>query len=107
MEEEKEGNSEGNTESNIEGNTEGNAEGKTEGNAEGNTSTSAMRDYVSDGSSSLSPPVLVPLQDVNSDFEETIEDPPDLELYEINRGTFLNFRSRRYFIDLFNVSYRL
>jgi hypothetical protein len=50
-----------------------------------------MRDYVSDGSSSLSPPVLVPLQDVNSDFEETIEDPPDLELYEINRGTFLNF----------------
>lgn len=48
-----------------------------------------MGDYASDGSSSLSPPVLLPLQELNSDFEETIEDPPDLELYDINRGKFI------------------
>lgn len=47
-----------------------------------------MGDYASDGSSSLSPPVLLPLQELNSDFEETIEDPPDLELYHINHGKF-------------------
>lgn len=63
-------------------------EEEKEANTEGNANISAMRDYVSDGSSSLSPPVLLPLQDVNSDFEETIEDPPDLELYQINRGIF-------------------
>ncbi|KAI9561732.1 hypothetical protein GHT06_012693 [Daphnia sinensis] len=57
-----------------------------EGNAEQNVTPSAMGDYASDGSSSLSPPVLLPLQELNSDFEETIEDPPDLELYDISRG---------------------
>uniref|UniRef100_A0A0P5I6K9 THAP domain-containing protein 3 n=1 Tax=Daphnia magna TaxID=35525 RepID=A0A0P5I6K9_9CRUS len=57
-----------------------------EGNTEQNVTSSVMGDYASDGSSSLSPPVLLPLQELNSDFEETIEDPPDLELYDINRG---------------------
>ncbi|XP_057376259.1 uncharacterized protein LOC130697376 isoform X2 [Daphnia carinata] len=56
-----------------------------EGNTEQNVNSSAMGDYASDGSSSLSPPVLLPLQELNSDFEETIEDPPDLELYDISR----------------------
>ena len=59
------------------------ADEEKEGNTEGNASSSSLRDYASDGSSSLSPPVLLPLQDVNSDFEETIEDPPDLELYHM------------------------
>jgi hypothetical protein len=67
------------------------ADEEKEGNTEGNVSSSSLRDYASDGSSSLSPPVLLPLQDVNSDFEETIEDPPDLELYHINHGKFSYF----------------
>lgn len=78
------------------------ADEEKEGNTEGNASSSSLRDYASDGSSSLSPPVLLPLQDVNSDFEETIEDPPDLELYHINHGKFFIFwSSRRCLIDLF------
>ncbi len=40
-----------------------------------------------DTSDSLSPPVLLPLQEVNSDFEENIEDPPDLDMYQLNHGS--------------------
>lgn len=41
-----------------------------------------------DTSESLSPPVLLPLQEINSDFEENIEDPPDLDMYQLNHGSY-------------------
>lgn len=42
-------------------------------------------------SDSLSPPDLLPLRhDANSDFEETVEEPPDLDLYSLENGELLN-----------------
>jgi len=38
-------------------------------------------------SDSLSPPDLLPLRhEANSDFEETVEEPPDLDLYSLENG---------------------
>lgn len=39
-----------------------------------------------DTSTSLSPPVLQPYAKECSDFEETIEDPPDLGMYQVHQG---------------------
>lgn len=39
-----------------------------------------------DTSSSLSPPLLQPYAKECSDFEETIEDPPDLGMYQVHQG---------------------
>lgn len=37
-------------------------------------------------SDSLSPPTLQPLPEVNSDYEEDVEEPPDLQFFNINNG---------------------
>ena len=52
-----------------------------------------------DTSESLSPPVLLPLQEVNSDFEENIEDPPDLNMYQLHHGKIYDLRQREDNID--------
>lgn len=51
----------------------------------------------SEGSSeSLSPPSLQPLPELNSDYEENVEEPPDLEIYSIGNGNVLKIVKRKW-----------